>query len=392
MSRAPLAQRERWLLIDGAAEFGGHEVMLLRLAEEIAAHGRVTPLILARSGSALQRRATAHAAALTLPADHGHAATLAGLLRHPLAALRDALALARAIRTLRPTLCIVAEGCVLAQPVMVLAARLLRQRVAVYVPLTESSHKLGFGRSRLRDALVQRFYANLPHAWITITAHQAAEFATWAHVRRPIFSLPNTVERDIDALAGHALLETAEVPPAQRVLVLGRLDSHQKGLDQLIAFLSATPALRQQVNVSLVGKGPYEAVLRTAIEATPALDQWINLQPWADPAEAMRNHDVLLIASRYEGVPLVMLEAMALGLPVVASDLPGTRAFLPENCLFGVGDLQRAFRIIAALRDPLLRQRIVQLNRLTYAARASSSAFTAAVNRLTGELCSVVNT
>jgi glycosyltransferase involved in cell wall biosynthesis len=77
-----------------------------------------------------------------------------------------------------------------------------------------------------------------------------------------------------------------------------------------------------------------------------------------------------------------MLEAMALGIPVVASELPGTRPFLPPECLFAVGDLERAFAILGRLGDPEARRRIADANQRTFAARASGAAFSSAVRAL----------
>ena len=373
---------ERWLFVDGATELGGHEIMLMRLVEEISAHGRVQPLVLARAGSRLRERAA-------LFCTRGALAP-AKRTTSLMTALRDAWTFARVARRVKPTLCVVAEGCLLAQPVFALVARLLGRRVVIYVPLLEPSRNLGFGKGRTRDALVQWFYANLPDAWITITKEQAAEFAAWAGVRRPIFNLPNTVATNIDRIArmerSHESEGNGSALPVQRILVLGRLEGHQKGLDDLMEFLEARSALRQAVSMSFVGTGPYEPELRRRIGKSPGMDAWVSVRPWTNPVDAMREHDVLLIASRYEGVPLVMLEAMAIGIPVVSTDLPGTRAFLPAQCLFPVGDMERAFAIVATLRDPLKRSGIVLRNRATYAAQASAEAFSASVKTLTTEL------
>ena len=381
---------ERWLFVDGAADLGGHEIMLMRLVEEIGAHGGVTPIVLARAGSGLRERAAAFRAPQDLPAASRIERFGADSLAFIVHAMRDAWTFARVAFRVKATLCIIAEGCLLAQPIFAMVARLLGQRVVVYVPLLEPSRTLGFGRGRTRDALVQYFYANLPHAWITITQEQATEFAAWARVRRPIFSLPNTVAKSIDRIArsdaGQESDGHTSVRPALRILVLGRLESHQKGLDQLMDFLSARNALVHALTISFVGSGPFESELRRRIGESPALGKWVCVRPWANPVEAMREHDVLLITSRYEGVPLVMLEAMALGMPVVSTDLPGTRAFLPAQCLFPVGDMERAFDIIATLRDPQVRGDFIRRNRATYAAQASADVFTARVSALTTEL------
>jgi glycosyltransferase involved in cell wall biosynthesis len=93
-----------------------------------------------------------------------------------------------------------------------------------------------------------------------------------------------------------------------------------------------------------------------------------------------------LLASRIEAVPLVMLEAMALGIPVVASDLPGTRGYLPAECLFPIGDLSRAMDLIQQLRDPEFRGLCIKKNQDRYQAAASGTAFSENTRQLAPKL------
>ena len=385
--RASASSREqsRWLFVDGAADFGGHEIMLVRLVQELSSQGRVMPVVLAREGSKLQQQLSAFAAPQDLSRiDAGPRRSLPGVLwRH----LRDARELISVIRRVRPALCIVAEGCLLAQPVFTLVARLMRVPVVVYVPLVDESAHMGFGKGSQRDALVRHGYGNLPTAWLTITREQAEYLARWAGIRRPILTLPNTVSREVERLAGTATVKQGPEPGKPlRVLVLGRIEPHQKALDLLLDFLETSESLRGSVHVSLVGDGPYADEVRRRTAASGLLNELLSLHPWSDPVEVMASHDVLLIASRYEGVPLVMLEAMALGLPVVASDLPGVRAFLPREALFDVGDLRRAFELIQQLRNTASRDAMIDRNRQAFVAQASGAAFTAAVYELTDRL------
>jgi glycosyltransferase involved in cell wall biosynthesis len=131
----------------------------------------------------------------------------------------------------------------------------------------------------------------------------------------------------------------------------------------------------RQLEFRFVGEGPYKPVLEAARVADPDLSPHIILEGWRPAAVAMSGCDVLFLPSRFEGVPLVMLEAMALGRPVVASDLPGTREYLPADCLFPVGNLERGFCILTALRPVERRRALAYAGREMYACSASSQAF-----------------
>ncbi len=378
---ASAAEAARWLFVDGASAFGGHEVMLLRWLEELASERATTKFLLARAGSTLAREASRHAQVIELPPQR------AGRLASMVGALRDTAAFVRAIFTIRPQVCVIAEGCLLAQPLFVLLARLLRQRVVVYVPLVQTSASMGFGSARVRDGLVRAIYAHAPHAWLTLTREQAQDFRAWAGVRRPILVLPNTVSSAIEHRGTCASRMPTHAPGGRlRILVLGRIEAHQKGLDTLMEYLAAHPEFGARMNVTFVGSGPYEPSIRERLSSDPALAGWVSLRPWSPPIDALEAHDVLLMTSRYEGVPLVMLEAMALGVPVVAPDLDGTRTFLQRSELFPAQDMAAAFRILERMAASDVRRATAERNRATFAASASNAAFGIAVRALTQEL------
>ena len=162
---------------------------------------------------------------------------------------------------------------------------------------------------------------------------------------------------------------------------------HVKGLDLLLEHLQRHPQLADHYTIHFVGDGPFRDTLLHARENHPHLAGFVHVEAWADAAEVFARSDVLLLPSRYEGVPLVMLEAMAMGLPVLASDLAGTRAFLPASCLFPVGRLDLAFESLAQLKRSSTRAgRMGRRNRAAFEASASGTAFAAAVETLTAQL------
>ncbi len=121
----------------------------------------------------------------------------------------------------------------------------------------------------------------------------------------------------------------AELPPRPRVLFTGRLHP-QKNLDVL---LDAWSDLTQQVqaNLLLVGDGPDRDRLRQRTRALGIAGQVHFLGAVPDPASYLRAADVFVLPSVAEGMSNSLLEAMATGLPCVASSIGGNVDLIDEN-------------------------------------------------------------
>ncbi|NGO48108.1 glycosyltransferase [Streptomyces ureilyticus] len=164
----------------------------------------------------------------------------------------------------------------------------------------------------------------------------------------------NAVQADPAVQAASTPLTTLD-PSAPLVVCVGRL-CRQKGQDVL---LQAWPSVLRQVpaaRLALVGDGPDEEQLREhAPEGVLFAGAVADAVPWYQTA------DLVVLPSRWEGMALAPLEAMACGRPVVVTDVAGARESLPPghraHCLVPPGRPgPLADALARALLDPLLRE------------------------------------
>ncbi len=116
------------------------------------------------------------------------------------------------------------------------------------------------------------------------------------------------------------------------VTYLGRL-STEKGPGVLLDAWSRLDPRFASWRLQFVGSGPLEATLRAQVAALGPAGLQIDFRPPVeDPDRILLDSDVLALPSLTEGFPLVLSEAMACGLPVVAADCaPGVRVLISDE-------------------------------------------------------------
>jgi len=115
--------------------------------------------------------------------------------------------------------------------------------------------------------------------------------------------------------------------PVPVVGFVGRL-ALGKGVDVLIAAASQLRERGHRVKLVIVGDGPMRAALEDCAREYGIEDDVEFTGYLSHATERMRQFDVLALPSRSEGMPMVVLEALAIGIPVVASDVGGCREAL----------------------------------------------------------------
>lgn len=137
--------------------------------------------------------------------------------------------------------------------------------------------------------------------------------------------VPNCI--DHAAILGRRPETVTKASGAPSLIHIGRLAAVKRLGDAIHAL--AAPGLEGAM-LHLVGKGPEEHALR-ALAAQMAVSDRVVFHGWLDDAAAavlLAGCDVSLLPSAAEGLPTALLEALMLGVPVVASDIPGNRAIL----------------------------------------------------------------
>jgi len=177
----------------------------------------------------------------------------------------------------------------------------------------------------------------------------------------------------------HQFSDIADAPPVSRetfgasidrplLLSLARLHP-RKGLDVLIAAMTRLPG----VDLWIAGEGPLRGE-REAMIHDRNLGDRIKLLGWReDRAALLKTADLFVLPSRFEPFGIVILEAWALGTPVVAAASQGPRSYIRHGetgLLCEIDDVEGlAAAISASLADASLRRKLAEAGRHEYLAK-----------------------
>jgi glycosyltransferase involved in cell wall biosynthesis len=191
---------------------------------------------------------------------------------------------------------------------------------------------------------IERLYPGLD-ALVTLTDGDARAYDELLGGRLRLASIPNAVAGP-PAAAGR---DPADPADGRLVLAAGRL-TRQKGFDLLIPAFGRVAAEHPGWRLRICGGGPLRNELQEQIQAEGLAGVVELTGPVEDMDEQWKAASLFVLSSRYEGFPLVLLEAMARGVPVVAADCPTGPAELIDDRRNG---LLVAARDIAALAGGL---------------------------------------
>ncbi|WP_309400693.1 glycosyltransferase [Cerasicoccus maritimus] len=350
------------LFYDDNPDFGGHQFMAMR---GVAAANRCSKFRTTFVLNPQNERLLAHTDVIQqeggkLTVHHSPTVTkkFQALRNHVSGKSLDDLV--RLFNALKPDLVVCLQGEIEDSSLALLAARKAGCRVMSYIPVAHTMQQMGAKLGALRDRTTGYLFRT-PDCWMTIS-QCIADMLRMRGATAPI----HIVENGIDTMRfvprdGTALRREQGLPEGLLFGVCGRVEFNQKQQDFLIRAMSRWSEELAQAHLLVVGDGPDYERLKDIIAEVGLRDR-ISLRAWEQRPEMLYpTLDCLIIPSRFEGFPLVMLEAAACGIPIVGSDNDGMHDFLPTPWRFAQGDESGLVRALQAAinqpEDQVARQR-----------------------------------
>lgn len=150
---------------------------------------------------------------------------------------------------------------------------------------------------------------------------------------------------------------------SKKILAVGRL-AHQKGYDMLLDSWKIVNKELKDIELIIVGSGELEEDLKQQCENYKLNDSVTFISATKTIEEYYLKSAIFVIPSRFEGLPMVLLEALESGLPIISYDIDGNRNLVRDNgILINCFDTEAFARAIIDLyRD---KEKRIQMSKLS---------------------------
>jgi len=217
--------------------------------------------------------------------------------------------------------------------------------------------------SRLRRWL-NRWAARKSAAVISVSREAAERMAgDWGIPASKLVTLPNGVDVNRfrpagDDDEGKRIRKELRVPPGAKMAVCVANLMPIKAIDVLLDAWRQLPGDQRQARLLVIGDGPMREELQKLADRLQCTDSVTFLGRREDVPALLRIADLFVVSSRYEACSIAILEAMASGLPVVATDVGGNRELVETGKTGWLVPPDRADLLAGAIADAIKDDRL----------------------------------
>jgi glycosyltransferase involved in cell wall biosynthesis len=336
-----------------SAVYGGHEVMFLAgLSNVLNRHGLMVYVYYSKYNTKLayeiKNLAEGKGNVVLFPLDvrsRSFQAVNSFLM------FRTVAKLSRRFHSIAPERVIAVQGNIEISSLGLLAAKKAGCRCISYIPMVNT---MASARNRFFGIIKYPFISILfrkPDRFITIS-DTIAESIRRRSGRTPVDVVYNCVDYSkYKVYPKNEARRAIGLPTdAKCIGIMGRISFSQKGHDLLVRFVREKREFLDGVLFVVVGSGPDGEKLRRMVSRYD-LENFFEFIPWTDKlSEVYSSLDALILPSRYEGVPVVALEALKFDIPVLVSHtVSSLKNIFPGYFFFRRGDSDGLLSLIREL-------------------------------------------
>jgi glycosyltransferase involved in cell wall biosynthesis len=254
--------------------------------------------------------------------------------------------------------------------------------------IVHTDHAREFPDKR-RYMVAERIMSLFAYRVVGVSDHTSANLERYEKIATTkIETIPNGIDGSVFDIPVDQLARRRElgIPADAAVLGIGVRLSEQKGITYLLEAMPEIVARVPRAVLVVAGEGPLEQDLKAEAERLALGSHVKFVGPRLDVPELLKVFDLYVLPSLWEGLPMVLLEAMAAGCPIVATSVGGVPSAIED----GVNGLlvpprnpaMLARAVVLALGDQALCRRLALAGKQAFAARFSADTMTRRYERL----------